>query len=952
MVVAVGGNNGGVALYQLTALIVHGLFQERYAFRDVITDVVVQEMVTDQKVRIKCKELVKKISVYREKLAVQLNERILVYSTDVEETNEPAANSNNDLKFKLLKKINRKVDCSLLVVTSSYIILCLEQKLQMLSFSGDLVREWILESLIRYIKVLGGPEKRETLLVGLKNGKVLKIFTDNSFPIVLINQNVPIRCLDMSQSRKRLAVVDDNSNLTVYDMITKESIFSEINVTSVAFNTDMDELLAYSGKGLLYIKTENFPATSQKMNGFVVGFKGAKLFVLHYLNMSTLDVPQTYSLLKYIEKKQFNMAYKLACLGITDQDFKLLGIEALKYGEIKIAKKCFIRTKDFQFLELALKYEKEYENGQCNPIFLQAEVLAYQGKYEQAANLYVESGFPEYASRLFEDLQDFDKALMYIKNTGQGTDGIESRQRDIQKGQADMLQETDYRRAAKIYNSIGLYGNSIQLLIKKNDREGLAEVCRLLNKNDHLKLLYKCALFFKTQKLYEYAKEAYMKLGDQKALVELGIQFEQWEYALFLAKQQPEFMKILYLPYAEFLTKSDRFEDAIQVYKKLGRTDLTQKILSKLSENATVEARFRDASYYFWILAVEFLSHVKNAIRPDGDDDHNLRKWEEFNRISNIYYAYSSIYEFVESPFQESSGMSYYMTIFNAARFIISQSTKDQLPVGVSKVYIYLALAKVSKILEAYKTTRICYDKLKTLKIPSEWTEEVELSNLLIRSKPFQDKDNLQSLCNRCMQQIPIIQNENRCQSCKQPLMQSFVSFEVLPLVEFQVAKNITQQKFQELIYEEKDPHEKERIKKLREKERAYDDDGWTETQYGNEQTLQFNQKQFDDDIESTPFFMKMNEVCEQQVANEDYIPIVLDEDIIKTLNPEEVFAVDYTKYCQTMPIKYYKTMVPEIAVEVCKKCCRFFILDEYEFEFLKNQCCVFCRAKENEVQF
>ena len=36
--------------------------------------------------------------------------------------------------------------------------------------------------------------------------------------------------------------------------------------------------------------------------------------------------------------------------------------------------------------------------------------------------------------------------------------------------------------------------------------------------------------------------------------------------------------------------------------------------MSKLSENATVEARFRDASYYFWILAVEFLSHVKNAI--------------------------------------------------------------------------------------------------------------------------------------------------------------------------------------------------------------------------------------------------------------------------------------------------------------------------------------------------
>jgi intraflagellar transport protein 122 len=45
------------------------------------------------------------------------------------------------------------------------VVLCLDKRLSMYSFSGALEREWVLDSVIRYIKVVGGPPGGEGLLV-------------------------------------------------------------------------------------------------------------------------------------------------------------------------------------------------------------------------------------------------------------------------------------------------------------------------------------------------------------------------------------------------------------------------------------------------------------------------------------------------------------------------------------------------------------------------------------------------------------------------------------------------------------------------------------------------------------------------------------------------------------------------------------------------------------------
>jgi len=149
--VAVGCEDGTISMYQLIFSTVHGLYQERYAYRDFMTDVIIQHLITEQKVRIKCRDYVKKIAVYKDRLAVQLPDRVIIY--------ELAHDDAFDMHYRVSTKIQKRLDCNLLVVTSLHIILCQEKKLQLFTFDGGKEREWLLESVIRYIKVVGGGQR-------------------------------------------------------------------------------------------------------------------------------------------------------------------------------------------------------------------------------------------------------------------------------------------------------------------------------------------------------------------------------------------------------------------------------------------------------------------------------------------------------------------------------------------------------------------------------------------------------------------------------------------------------------------------------------------------------------------------------------------------------------------------------------------------------------------------
>jgi len=76
---------------------------------------------------------------------------------------------------------------------------------------------------------------------------------------------VACRCLDLSSSRGKLAVVDDNNTVQVYSMHTKALLSQDKNANSVAWNTEFEDMLCFSGGGKLSTKTASFPLHQQKM---------------------------------------------------------------------------------------------------------------------------------------------------------------------------------------------------------------------------------------------------------------------------------------------------------------------------------------------------------------------------------------------------------------------------------------------------------------------------------------------------------------------------------------------------------------------------------------------------------------------------------------------------------------------------------------------------------------
>jgi len=969
---AVGANNGGISMHQNIFNTVHGLYQDRYAHRDNMTDVILQHLVSEQKVRIKCKDYVKKIAVFKDRLAVQLPDRILVYET--------IQNDPMDMHYRLKEKINRSLECNLLVVTSENVILCLEKKLQLFDFRGNKEREWVLDAVIRYIRVVGGPSGREGLLVGLKSGSVVKIFIDNQFPIQLIQHSSPIRCLDLSANRKKLAVVDENSKVYIYNLLTKEIEFEEFNANSVSWNSEMDEMFCYSGGGQLSIKTGNFPIHKQSLQGFVVGFKGSKVFCLHYLAMQTIDVPQSASMFRYVAEEDYDRAYEIACLGVTQSDWRGLAMAALTGLNLEVAHKAFIRVRDIRYIELLNKIEIARKDPNHNDTMFLADIKAYQGKFDEAARLYCNIGHHKKAIEMYLDLRMWDKAKALMEQydeTGDLPAGASSEKTsgkmnmvNILREQATWVMDSDELAAANMYWGAKDFVAAIKLFGDNEWLDAMMEKVRTLGKMQR-KEIELAAAYCRKYKNHEYAKELYLKINDVESIVQLSIELQRWEEAFNLAQGRPDLLEAIYLPYAEWLAYHDRFDEAHDAFTRAGRPDDAYRLLCHLRDNAVVEHRFADAAFYHWQLSRELLKELR-LYTEGGDipDDILAKNYADF--VSNyhkaaVYAAFDSIYRYTEEPFTSLQPFA----IFQAAQYVLNHTpgagdTKlaaasvrngeetwtdpwvlSSPAKGVSTVFCLYALARQGTALGAYKLARVAYERLLKYKIRESWREQIDHSALLVRTKPFSDKETLMPVCYRCSASNPILSEGDLCVQCQHPFIRSLLSFEILPLVEFVIAPDITPDEARELIA--KDPPRKYRASASidggsREGSQQIEDNMQVLT-LGDDDGDRYDSGRNGGGGAIEPFQNQLMNI--EQDIDGSVRPIVLDREGLLASPPDSVFIRQFKGVSpDLLPPHYFRSVVDEVPIQMCDSCLQFFHEEDYEFHVLQHGSCPFCKTK------
>lgn len=964
----IGSEEGVVESYSVKYGPVESLCRERFAYRENLTEVIIQNLVTQKKVRIKCKDLVHSIALHQNKVAIQLSDKVCVYECE--------AGDEADMHYRLRKdKISVRSDrdgVKNVLLTSTKLLVVKAATIELYTFECVRCRVWQLESPVTCLCPGGGPEGGESFFIGCADGTVVKIFVNNAVTTEIWKCSKELIGLDASIDKSKLACVDVSGSLSVLDVKTQRVVYAASDVCAAHYNSEVDGMLCFcNGSQFVQVvicsfagsvnesgsKTTGIVPLEVEVDGRVVGFRGRQILSRSEGALLFADVPQSSNISRAVQRGDYALAHRLACVAGTESDWRRLAMKALHANELDVAKKCFVRLQDVRFLTFIDWATKGHSltaspetcsrslTTALDPVW-QAELLAIEHSPLETAKMYNRLGRPQDAVRVLTDLRMYDEAKGFAQSAGLDT----AAQSELVSQQAEwLLEERDWRGAADLYISLGFLLRGAKILAT-HELPGwdakLIELVRGAPVDANNELLIFCAETFDSRDRHEYAAETYKKLGHVERLIALYAARHMWKEAVDLAERHPgKFDPALFVPHAHWLVAGARYDEAVSAFTRAGRDDLGIATLSQLVQISINRRNFGNASHYSWKLAL----YMSKGARSSQVFD--ISEWE---LKSNIYYAYSKLHTSGHSTGQLNGTFQaslYILNLLSAFR----ERFEGRDVAGVREALVLGTLGCEATRKGAYKLARQAYERLAALREPKECLDEMEVNLLSLLTKPPTDERSLLPLCRRCGSTNSLLNpstdrhSGDCCTHCGHAFVRSFVNFEILPLVEFVPPPEMSHEHAIELIRQQPDMGSDDAIHQgyvreeakvegpgaPRDRFKEYLDHGIDSPV--SSALISYNTYQlYRTSLIHNIFFM----LWDQVVSSTGSIAVV-DSLTLQEMPRSEVFVCQSVG-CTETRYRYYKIMDSTVRIALSQPCSKFFVLEDFEFEYLSQKRCPF----------
>ena len=504
-------------------------------------------------------------------------------------------------------------------------------------FSLKVLRVWQVEAAVA--RVLGGPRRRESLLVALHNGEFVKVSLDCPFTLPLYDHGVEPLSFEVSADCERVLVLDKRGGLGLFELDIGEAkmrpLFSDSKVTDAALNPSYPGLYAHvSEQGEVFLGIDGDPArvlVDRLESGRALKLRGFRAKRLLFFDEGRgefvtceADFAPIYAALGKAKAVDATLRLQLA-VGESAEILRASALGCLEQGgNVELGRWALAAAGEFELHQFAAA---AVSGGGGR---VRAEVLALGGRHTAAVDLLLAEREVNAAVEMLVALGKFEQAARVLKTPAHRAAFVGDSAAELRRLQALQAEAFAMRgqlpQALDLFRAIGDTERAVGILIAQAaEAELLAYVRQLgaagvsgggsrlaasvspspgrpispsptannggqisqataVNGGGSRPALEAAFRFFKERGSLPAAREVLLILRDEPRLLDFYVETGQFDPALALYDSmkhpRPDPEK-LFVPYAAHLLRLGNFEAALDAYKRLGKPQECQKIVAR-----------------------------------------------------------------------------------------------------------------------------------------------------------------------------------------------------------------------------------------------------------------------------------------------------------------------------------------------------------------------------------